>query len=121
MSTAPVSYNNPATQPVTQQYHNKNDRSVVTPDQNTDPELQKHNRIFMALLVYASIATVFCLPIGISAVFIANNASKGYKAGGTVKKAVRLGIASGVLSTIGIGISVTLIIVVIALRIVFTL
>ena len=120
MSTTPVSYNNPATQTVIpQQYPNKNNKTLVTSDQTTDPELQKYNRVFIGLLVYASVATMFCLPIGIGSLLIANSASKGYKAG-TVKKAVRLGITSGVLSTISIAISVTLILAVIIVRIVFT-
>ena len=119
MSTTPVSYNNSATQPVTQQCQNKNNKTYVTPDQTTDPELQKYNRVFIGLLVYAFVASMFCLPIGIGSLLIANSASKGYKAG-TVKKAVRLGITSGVLSTISIAISVTFILAVIIVRIVFT-
>ena len=119
MSTAPVAYNNPSTQPVTQQYQNKNDKGYVTPDQTTDPKSQKHNHIINLLFLYASIAIMFCIPLGCVSLFITHFASQSYQAG-SVKKAVRLGITSCVLSTISIGISVTLILVVIVFRIVYT-
>lgn len=116
--TSLIQNQSPQGNPITQQYGNKQGKGHATTKPTAPhktPSTGQYDWVYTLLQVYACISTIFCIPLGVTAFVAADRASKNYQ-GGFRKKAAGFGITSFIMSTICIGIIVTLIVLLIYWR-----